>query len=391
MGQRILQDWAVVGTGSFTARIWNKDGQIAGFVTVTAPGASPAFIKDCVWAGATYSADYVGLQVVQVTGTLYVAPVLSAATLTTSSGEALAANFNIGAVALIPGQSETEFGGGGGGAAAWGDITGTLSAQTDLQSALDAKADDAHTHLAADISNSTTAGRSMLTAADAAAQRSLLSLGALALLGSVGTTQIDNNAVTYAKLQDVSATQRVLGRNTGGSGDAEEVTAPQLLDWLGSTQGNILYRSSGAWTVLAPGTAGQVLKTNGSGQNPSWADQVATLTYVIDGGGATITTGIKGDLEIPFGCTIQSWTLLGDQSGSIVIDIWKDTYANYAPTIADTITASAKPTISAALKGQSSTLTGWTTAVAAGDILRFNVDSVTSLTRVTISIKVVKT
>jgi hypothetical protein len=33
-------------------------------------------------------------------------------------------------------------GGGGGGSSAWGGITGTLSAQTDLQSALDAKADD---------------------------------------------------------------------------------------------------------------------------------------------------------------------------------------------------------------------------------------------------------
>jgi len=32
--------------------------------------------------------------------------------------------------------------GGGGGSAAWGSITGTLSAQTDLQTALDNKLDD---------------------------------------------------------------------------------------------------------------------------------------------------------------------------------------------------------------------------------------------------------
>ncbi len=37
-------------------------------------------------------------------------------------------------------------GGGGGGAAEWGDITGTLSDQTDLQSALDGKADTGHNH-----------------------------------------------------------------------------------------------------------------------------------------------------------------------------------------------------------------------------------------------------
>jgi len=84
-------------------------------------------------------------------------------------------------------------------------------------------------------------------------------------------------------------------------------------------------------------------------------------------------------------------TLLADVSGSIVIDIWKDTYANFPPTVADTITASAKPTLASAQKAQDSTLTGWTTTIAAGDILAFNVDSITTVTRVTLSLKVRKT
>ena len=113
-----------------------------------------------------------------------------------------------------------------------------------------------------------------------------------------------------------------------------------------------------------------------------------SITFVIDGGGAVITTGIKGDLEVPFACAIVSCTLLADQSGSIVIDIWKDTYTNYPPTVVDTITAAAKPTISTALKSQDMTLTGWTTSIAAGDILRFNVDSAVSIQRVTLSLKV---
>lgn len=119
--------------------------------------------------------------------------------------------------------------------------------------------------------------------------------------------------------------------------------------------------------------------------------QIRTITFVIDGGGATITTGVKGFLEIPFACTITRATLLADQSGSIVVDIWKDTYANYPPTVADTITASAKPTISAATKAQDATLTGWTTAIAAGDILGFNVDSITTCQRVTLSLRVTVT
>jgi hypothetical protein len=78
--------------------------------------------------------------------------------------------------------------------------------------------------------------------------------------------------------------------------------------------------------------------------------------------------------------------MLADQSGSIVVDIWEDTYANYPPTDADSITASAVPTITTAVKSQDSTLTGWTTAIVGGSTLRYNVDSVTTIQRVTVSL-----
>ncbi len=43
-----------------------------------------------------------------------------------------------------------------------------------------------------------------------------------------GATTIANNAVTYAKMQNVSATSRVLGRITTGSGDVEELTGANI-------------------------------------------------------------------------------------------------------------------------------------------------------------------
>jgi len=52
----------------------------------------------------------------------------------------------------------------------------------------------------------------------------------------------------------------------------------------------------------------------------------------------------------------------------------------------NTITASAKPTISSAVKTKDTTLTGWTTTVNAGDILAFNVDSVSTVQRLTIAL-----
>lgn len=115
------------------------------------------------------------------------------------------------------------------------------------------------------------------------------------------------------------------------------------------------------------------------------------LGIVIDGSGSTITTGISGDLIIPFNCVIQSVTLLADQSGSIVIDIWKDTLGNYPPTDSVSITASTPPTITSDTDSQNTTLSSWTKTISANDTLRFNVDSVTSITRCTLILKVKKT
>jgi hypothetical protein len=47
---------------------------------------------------------------------------------------------------------------------------------------------------------------------------------------AVETAKIANDAVTYDKLQNVSATARLLGRATAGAGNAEELTATQLRD-----------------------------------------------------------------------------------------------------------------------------------------------------------------
>src|SRR5262249_26170675 len=78
---------------------------------------------------------------------------------------------------------------------------------------------------------------------------------------------------------DVSATQRALGRNTAGAGVVEEVTASQLLDWIGATQGQILFRGASLWSVLATGTAGQLLQTGGAAANPSWVNAPAASPW----------------------------------------------------------------------------------------------------------------
>lgn len=144
------------------------------------------------------------------------------------------------------------------------------------------------------------------------------------------------------------------------------------------------------WTWVGIGTASEYDFTDITDYIDT-AIELATVGLRIDNGASVIPTGVHGNIVIPFNCVIQQWTLLANESGSVVVDIWRDTYANYPPTVADTITASAKPTISSSTKGQSSTLTGWTTALTAGDVLRFNVDSITSIKALDINLKIART
>lgn len=111
-----------------------------------------------------------------------------------------------------------------------------------------------------------------------------------------------------------------------------------------------------------------------------------------DGGGSTIGTGVKFDIVVPYNALVTRWDLYADQTGSIVIDIWQDSYSNFPPTNADSITTSEKPTLSSAVKNQDTSLNsgnGW--ALTRGNVLRFNVDSATTVTKATLALWITRT
>lgn len=163
---------------------------------------------------------------------------------------------------------------------------------------------------------------------------------------------------------------------------------PVVFTQLNHTRSHDL--EGGSDHTTSSGVDGHILKQTGA---TTFVFEVEnySINFIIDGGGSAITTGVKGYVMIETPGVIEQATTLADQSGSIVIDIWKDTYANYPPVDADSITASAPPTITAATKAQDATLTGWTTTLSAGDILGFNVDSITTVQRATLVLKVRKT
>jgi hypothetical protein len=111
------------------------------------------------------------------------------------------------------------------------------------------------------------------------------------------------------------------------------------------------------------------------------------VNFIIDGGGAAITTGQKGQLHIPFPATVTSWRVMADQGGSIVVDILRAN--NTVPTVS-MIGGGNKPTLTAQ-QFNAQSVSGWgSTVFASDDWFAFNVTSAATVTRVTVELQLVR-
>ena len=115
------------------------------------------------------------------------------------------------------------------------------------------------------------------------------------------------------------------------------------------------------------------------------ADLTRTVNYVIDSGSLPMQPGDKGKLTIDVTGLIENIRVLSDQTGDIVLEIEKCTYADY-PNFAS-ITGGSRVQLTNSDKYFDDVLNNWTTTIGAGDILRFTVVSVNNIRRLLISLK----
>lgn len=169
---------------------------------------------------------------------------------------------------------------------------------------------------------------------------------------------------------------------THQNGGADEISVAGLSGLLADGQTplthHVSHETGGSDAITALAASVITTGTIASARLPA---RIGAVGLIIDGGGSAITTGVKGDLYIPFACTITASTLIADQTGSVVLDLKLS--ASYATTPTTSIVASAPPTLSSASTAQDVTLTGWTVSVAAGSRLRYSVTSVSTITRLT--------
>lgn len=114
----------------------------------------------------------------------------------------------------------------------------------------------------------------VLTSGGAGADPSWTTAGGSGTVTSIAT----NNGLTGGTITSTGtiglatiADARVLANISGGSAVPSANTVTGIIDTIGATQGQVLYRGASAWSALATGTSGFFLKTSGASANPSWA------------------------------------------------------------------------------------------------------------------------
>jgi len=232
-----------------------------------------------------------------------------------------------------------------------------------------------------------------------------IACGGLPALTGDTTTSAGSCATTTAKINGTSfpTSATVIGSN----GSAQPVSAST------TGSGNVVLATSPTLTTPALGTPSALVLTNATslpcGATPALTSDVTTSagsctttvanvagtaaatikirsfgTTFGDTAGSTLTSGSVVYMTINFACTIAAWDISVD-AGTATIDLWKIATGTAVPTVTNTITASALPAISTGTSIHSTTLTGWTTSVAANDIVAFQLKTVSGVKFLSVS------
>ena len=89
------------------------------------------------------------------------------------------------------------------------------------------------------------------------------------------TWTIDNDAVTYAKIQNVSATNRILGRDSSGAGNIEEITPANLRTMINVEDGATADQTASEILTLLKTVDG-----SGSGLDADTLDGVSSASFL---------------------------------------------------------------------------------------------------------------
>ena len=142
-----------------------------------------------------------------------------------------------------------------------------------------------------------------------------------------------------------------------------------------------------AWTTPRTWTTGELVtaaimnthvRDNQNVLNP------AGVSFVIDGGGAAITTGSKLPWSVPWDCTIDRWDLVCANASDLALEIYSVSYGAW-PVAADSINSGSPAFTASAMINQDTSPSAWG-ALVKGNPTLVVVSSVNGMTKGTLTL-----
>jgi uncharacterized protein (TIGR02145 family) len=115
---------------------------------------------------------------------------------------------------------------------------------------------------------------------------------------SVTTAKIANSNVTYGKIQNVSATDRVLGRTTAGAGVIEEIATTGSGNVVRATSPTLVSPVLGAATGTSLSVTGQLTSTVAQGTAPLVVTSTTPVANLSIGGNAATATTVTTNANL---------------------------------------------------------------------------------------------
>ncbi len=116
-----------------------------------------------------------------------------------------------------------------------------------------------------------------------------------------------------------------------------------------------------------------------------------TIGISLDGQGGVLSTGITQYSVISSPSRLVGWDLVASTTGSVVFDIWKITSGNTLPTVVNSIVGANNPQINPGPYSGSTNLGGWSgTTLNTGDIIVYNINNVSGITKATLTLRLLK-
>lgn len=311
----------------------------------------------------------------------------------------------------------------------WGSITGTLSDQTDLQTALDAKLNgpiggattnvqindagalygdsgltynkttkqftvtgpasgsgNANVKMSPSSTGNATAGISLDT--NESQTLSILATGSGYAIGIPAWT--NRTGVIHSGLTNGITIYSATGPiwfSANGDSNGHDKTASLTNGTFDVLTG---YQKGGAeFPIASNGIPVRTAANTWSAitdNSANWNTPPHSVTLVVDGGGIVLGTGTKNPVKIPYGGTLTGWVMMCKPSGSVTADVFRATDGAGLP-VTSIIGAGTKPSITTDVENSSTSFTNWTsTTLTAKDNLAVDLSGITDATYVQLTL-----